>query len=149
VALLREHYMRMRAHGPHLGDLVGVDSTNEDPLGPRYQKTLQLVLLYSGHLRLWVDGTMREAASKSVCILLPEREEYFAFDTRSEHHHSWVHLALPTFSPQLLARLQQLVWPLPLAPVMTQFMREALMLQTLPFPTSQEMLKALALHWSR
>ncbi len=114
-------------------------------LGPRYQKTLQLVLLYSGHMRLWVDGTMREAASKSVCILLPEHEEYFAFDTRSETHHSWVHIALPTFSPELLARLQQLVWPLPLSPLMTQFMREALMLQTMPFPTSQEMLKALAL----
>src|SRR5213080_749720 len=51
-------------------------------LGPRYQKTLQLVLLYSGHTCLWVDGTMREAASRSVCILLPEHEEYFAFDTR-------------------------------------------------------------------
>ena len=114
-------------------------------LGPRYQKTLQLVLLYSGHMRLWVDGTMREAASKSVCILLPEHEEYFAFDTRSETHHSWVHIALPTFSPELLARLQQLDWPLPLSPVMTQFMREALMLQTMPFSTSQEMLKALAL----
>ena len=114
-------------------------------LGPRYQKTLQLVLLYSGHMRLWVDGTMREAASRSVCILLPEHEEYFAFDTRSETHHSWVHIALPTFFPALLARLQQLVWPLPLSPPMTQFMREALMLQTMPFSTSQEMLKALAL----
>ena len=114
-------------------------------LGPRYQKTLQLVLLYSGHMCLWVDGTMREAASRSVCILLPEHEEYFAFDTRSETHHSWVHIALQTFSPELLARLQRLIWPLPLSPVMMQFMREALMLQTLPFPTSQEMLKALAL----
>ncbi len=114
-------------------------------LGPRYQKTLQLVLLHSGHMRLWVDGTMREAASQSMCILLPEHEEYFAFDPKNETHHSWVHIALSSFSPELLARLQQLVWPLPLSPVMTQFMREALMLQTMPFSTSQEMLKALAL----
>src|SRR5205823_11267580 len=47
--------------------------------GPRYQKTLQLVLLYSGHMRIWIDGTMREAESRSMCILLPDHEEYFAF----------------------------------------------------------------------
>lgn len=114
-------------------------------LGPRYQKTLQLVLLYSGHMRLQVDGTMREAASRSVCILLPEHEEYFAFDTRCETHHSWVHIALPIFPPELLSRLQRLAWPLPLSLAMTQLMREALMLQTMPFSTSQDMLKSLAL----
>lgn len=114
-------------------------------LGPRHQKNLQLVLLYSGHMRLWVDGTMREVASRSVCILLPEHEEYFVFDTRCETHHSWVHITLPRFPPELLTRLQQLAWPLPLSPLMTQFMREALMLQSIPFSTSQEMLKSLAL----
>jgi AraC family transcriptional regulator of arabinose operon len=114
-------------------------------LGPRYQKTLQLVLLHSGCMRLWVDGALREAPSRSVCILLPEHEEYFAFDTAGETHHSWVHIALPTFAPELLARLQRLSWPLPLSPSMTQLMRKALQLQTMPLSTAQEMLKSLAL----
>jgi len=114
-------------------------------LGPRYQKTLQLVLLHSGHMRLWVDGTLREAPSRSVCVLFPEHEEYFAFDTTGETHHSWVHIALPNFAPGLFTRLQGLPWPLPLSPTMTQLMREALLLQTTPLATAPEMLKSLAL----
>jgi len=41
VAVLREHYMRLRAQGPHRGDLVGVDTTSEDPL-KRYPRMIQM-----------------------------------------------------------------------------------------------------------
>ncbi len=43
VALLREHYMRLRAQGSHLGDLVGVDTTSEDPL-KRYPRMIHMHL---------------------------------------------------------------------------------------------------------
>ncbi len=49
VALLREHYMRLRAQGPHLGDLVGVDSTSNDPL-KRYPRMI--------HMHRWDDVSL-------------------------------------------------------------------------------------------
>ena len=50
VALLREHYMQLRAQGPHPGDLVGVDSTSEDPL-KRYPRMI--------HMHRWDDVSLR------------------------------------------------------------------------------------------
>jgi phytanoyl-CoA hydroxylase len=50
VALLREHYMRLRAQGPHPGDLVGVDATSEDPL-KRYPRMI--------HMHHWDEISLR------------------------------------------------------------------------------------------
>ena len=50
VTLLREHYMRLRAQGPHPGDLVGVDSTSEDPL-KRYPRMI--------HMHRWDESSLR------------------------------------------------------------------------------------------
>ena len=49
VALLREHYMRLRTQGSHLGDLIGVDSTSGDPL-KRYPRMI--------HMHRWDDVSL-------------------------------------------------------------------------------------------
>lgn len=50
VTVLREHYMRLRAQGPHPGDLVGVDSTSDDPL-KRYPRMI--------HMHRWDESSLR------------------------------------------------------------------------------------------
>lgn len=50
VALLREHYMQLRAQGPHPGDLIGVDATSKDPL-KRYPRMI--------HMHRWDEVSLR------------------------------------------------------------------------------------------
>ncbi|MBO0791670.1 MAG: helix-turn-helix transcriptional regulator [Ktedonobacteraceae bacterium] len=113
--------------------------------GPRRQHFLQLVLLHTGHMRVWVDGEEQAAPAGTVCVLFPGHQEYFAFADESETHHSWLHISPAHFSTELLERLAKLDWPLPLSPAMTQLMHEALLTQATPFPTAKELLKSLAL----
>ena len=69
VALLREHYMRLRAQGPHRGDLVGVDTTSEDPL-KRYPRMIQM--------HHWDEVSLRWLLSMWFPVSLPFFSPYSA-----------------------------------------------------------------------
>lgn len=114
-------------------------------LGPRRQANLQLVMLHSGYMNIWIDGELHHAPMNTVCLLFPGYEERFAFAEECETHHSWVHLAVRHMPDGLSERLERLPWSLQLSPTMTQLMHEALLVRTMLFPTAREVLKALAL----
>ncbi len=113
--------------------------------GPRDQLNLQLVMLHSGRLTVWIDGIARHAPANSVFALFPGHEEYFEFASECETWHTWLHAYMPQLDTDLLARLQKLQWPLPLSSTMHGLIRDALLVQSTPFPTSTMLLKSLAL----
>lgn len=111
--------------------------------GPRVQLYLQLVIIHSGEMTVWIDGEPKHATANTVALLFPGHDERFAFSETCETHHSWLAVQAPHLSEGLLARLQRIEWPLPLSPTMNQLIREALSVQATTFPTAHEMLKAL------
>lgn len=114
--------------------------------GPRTQYHLQLVMVHSGEMTVWIDGDARHAPAHTVGILLPGHEERFAFAQEEETHHSWLHASLPCLSSELRARFALLPWPLPLSPLMQQLTHDVLAMQDALLPTSKEILKAMAMH---
>src|SRR5205085_2575756 len=112
--------------------------------GPRLQRNLQLVMLHSGRMTVWIDGVPRTSLADTVCVLFPGHEERFAFAEECETWHSWLHIFLPLPPEALLTRLAQLPWPLPLSSSMTDLMYEALLLRNSPLSTAATLRKALA-----
>lgn len=113
-------------------------------LGPRLQANLQLVLIHSGNMTIWIDQVPHCVQSNEICVLFPGHDERFAFADESETWHSWVHAFVPHLPLDLSTRLQALPWPLPLSPAMNQLIRDGLAMQATTFPTATALLKALA-----
>src|ERR671935_562848 len=84
-------------------------------LGPRRQRDVQLVVLHTGSMTVWVDGAARSAGAGSVSLLLPGHEERFAFAADRPTRHSWVQAHVPAVSAQVDARLRALLHALPLS----------------------------------
>ncbi len=113
-------------------------------LGPRLQTNLQLVLIHSGNMTIWIDQVPHYVQSNEVCVLFPDHNERFAFATEFETCHTWLHAFIPHIPSELSARLQALPWPLPISPTMNRLIRDGLALQGTPFPTAPALLKAIA-----
>lgn len=112
--------------------------------GPRAQIYLQLVMIHSGEMVVWVDGARRYAPAGTVSVLFPGHEERFAFAQATETWHSYIHILLPGLPNALEARLQRLPWPLPLSQAMNDLIFSGLALRSATFSTSGALLKALA-----
>jgi AraC family transcriptional regulator of arabinose operon len=110
------------------------------------QTNLQLVMLHSGSMTVWIDGKPHHASANTICVLFPGHEERFLFDEMSETCHSWLHIYMPSLHTELMERLSQLPWPLPLSLTMTQLTYDALGLQVASLSTAAEIQKALAMH---
>jgi AraC family transcriptional regulator of arabinose operon len=113
--------------------------------GPRRQRNLQLVIVHTGHMTIWIDEVPHTTTANTMGVLFPGHEERFVFAKECETWHSWLHVFHPQFPGKLLTRLKQLPWPLPLSPAMSDLTHEALMLRHSPLPTADELLKALAI----
>ena len=94
--------------------------------GPRLQRNLQLVMLHSGSMRVWIDGTPHHVCENTICVLFPGHEEHFVFDKARETQHSWLHISTSSLNEDLVTRLAQLPWPLPLSIGMASLTHEAL-----------------------
>ena len=112
--------------------------------GPRLQRNLQLIILHSGQMTVWIDDVPHTARAETVCVLFPGHKEYFAFAEESETWHSWLHFFLPQLPETLVARMARLPWPLPLSSTMADLTHEALALKNSPLSTAPVLLKALA-----
>jgi AraC-like DNA-binding protein len=88
-------------------------------LGPRRQDDVQLVVLHTGSMTVWVDGAARQAGPRTVSLLLPGHEERFAFDPALPTRHSWMQARVPAPGDELLA----LPTTLPLSPAMADLER--------------------------
>jgi AraC-like DNA-binding protein len=92
-------------------------------LGPRRQNDVQLVLLHSGSMTVWVDGEPRGAGPGTVSLLLPGHDERFAFDSHRPSRHSWMQARVPEIPDDVHARLAGLPLLLPLSPAMVDLER--------------------------
>jgi AraC-like DNA-binding protein len=92
-------------------------------LGPRRQDDIQLVVLHSGSMTVWVDGAPRAAGAGTVSLLLPGHDECFAFDASRPTRHSWMQARVPAPADTVQARLACLPSSLPLSPAMTDLER--------------------------
>ena len=88
-------------------------------LGPRRQRDVQLVVLHSGSMTVWVDGVARRAGPRTVSLLLPGHEERFAFDRTLPTRHSWMQARVAAPSDEL----RGLPFALPLSPAMADLER--------------------------
>src|SRR5207244_5180454 len=79
--------------------------------GPRLQRNLQLIILHSGQMTVWIDDVPHTALAETVCMLFPGHKEYYAFAEESETWHSWLHFFLPRLPETLVARMARLPWP--------------------------------------
>lgn len=112
--------------------------------GPRLQPFMQLVMVHTGSMGVWIDGQLQYAGSNTVAILYPGHEERFAFAEDCETWHSWMHATIAHLDEALLARFKRLPWPLQLSPTMSQLTRDALALRTSSLPTARPLIKSLA-----
>jgi AraC-like DNA-binding protein len=92
-------------------------------LGPRRQRDVQLVVLHTGAMTVWVDGTPRSARPRTVSLLLPGHDERFAFAAGEPTRHSWVQAHVPDLPEDVRARLVELPRSLPLSPAMAELER--------------------------
>jgi AraC family transcriptional regulator, arabinose operon regulatory protein len=59
--------------------------------GPRVQEHYQLVVVYSGHAVIHLDGQTHDLDEEEVALLKPGHYEFFEFAKDSPTHHSWCH----------------------------------------------------------
>jgi AraC-like DNA-binding protein len=115
-------------------------------LGPRFQRNLQLVILHTGHVTIWIDNEQWYAPAYSVIILFPGHEERFVFAENTKTWHSWIHIYSPHFPTEILERLTRLPRVLPLSSVMNDLTGMAFDLHRLTLAHTPEILKSLAVH---
>jgi AraC family transcriptional regulator of arabinose operon len=108
------------------------------------QPYVQLVMIHTGRMTVWIDDVPREAEAGTVSVLLPGHRERFAFAVDQETHHSWLHALVPDISDAVYARFSRLPWPLPLSHAMHGLLREAFALRASSLSTARTMLQALA-----
>lgn len=113
-------------------------------LGPRVQQNLQLVIIYSGAMSVWIDDTFHQSGANYAFLLLPGHNERFAFAQKSETTHSWLHARGSHLSDNLKFRLEQLPRPIPLSPTLKNLMSQALKLRHTSLPTREPVLKSIS-----
>jgi AraC-like DNA-binding protein len=111
-------------------------------LGPRIQPTIELVIVHTGEMNVWVDSVLHRAEGSTITILFPGHEERFQFATTCETWHSYLHIALPDVPDELNARFRRLPRTLPLSSQMADLLESGLGLRNSPLTTSGELLKA-------
>lgn len=114
-------------------------------LGPRIQYSLELVMVHTGDMTVWIDGVRHYAPAGSIGLLFPGHEERFVFAPAAETHHSYAHIMLPRLPADLHQRLRSLPWPLPLSPAQHDLTRSALALRQSPLSSADLMLRAVCM----
>lgn len=75
-------------------------------LGPRIQKNLQLVYVWSGSATVRINGKKTDVGSGESVLLLPHRREDFAFAEQTSTHHGWCEAVHPIIDPKFERQLQ-------------------------------------------
>jgi len=112
--------------------------------GPRWQRNLQLLVVYTGSARVWVDD--RAAATvPAACVglLLPGHLERFAFDDETATHHAWVEFPVDA-PPAALERFAQLPAVLPTSHALVMLVAEGIKVARTPLSTREPLLAALS-----
>ena len=105
-------------------------------MGPREQRTYELVLLHRGALAIEVDGRQLHLRPGDVALLRPGQRALFRFARHAETHHSWLHDSRPRLPAAVLAALDgvplTLPFSLPISAALSRLMDAALALHEGP-----------------
>lgn len=107
--------------------------------GPRIQPDIQLVLLYTGEMRVAVDGRELRVPPGHVALLKPGHEEMFAFSRTEETWHRWISVRIDPLSRELRDDLYRLPAFLPVSEPMNRLVDLMLALQKQAVPAEQAM----------
>lgn len=113
-------------------------------LGPRIQRSYQLVLIHRGCMTVWIDSVPLQAGENTVTLLFPGHEERFEFARTAETHHSWIHVDAPDLLRPIKERLKRLTQVLPLSSALHDLMRHLLAQRYSTLPTEAEISKIIA-----
>ena len=113
-------------------------------LGPRIQRSIQIVVVYRGSMSVWVDDERVDVMANTVCVLLPGHREEFAFAEDTETHHSWAHYGDDGHFEEFLERLLHLPRLIRLSRTLARRMRALLDLEFSVLPTRRELERLLA-----
>ena len=73
--------------------------------GPRLQRNLQLVYVWSGELTVWVDGRSTLVREGESVLLMPRHRERFRFAADRPTHHGWCEVLNPVLHQPVERRL--------------------------------------------
>lgn len=92
-------------------------------LGPRTQSFFQLVFLLRGQCRIRIDEKEYLIDPGNAFLLIPGRDEFFAFDPQKPTEHTWLHFQWRGEPPELPGGMPVLPFVVALTPRMTSLMR--------------------------
>lgn len=97
--------------------------------GPRIQKDIQLVMLYTGEMSVTIDGRELHVQPGHVVLLLPGHEEQFAFSKTEDTWHRWIAVHVPELEEKSREAFRRLPEYLPLTEDMNRLTDLLLRLQ--------------------
>ncbi|WNR43976.1 AraC family transcriptional regulator [Paenibacillus roseipurpureus] len=83
--------------------------------GPRIQKDIQLVMLYTGEMDITIDGRNLHVLPGQMVLLKPRHKEMFTFSKTEETWHCWISVRVSPLSEEIIHILDQLPEILPLS----------------------------------
>jgi AraC family transcriptional regulator of arabinose operon len=128
-------------------DYIKVGAVNYPPggtLGPRIQKTIELVIIHQGDMTVFIDEKPLYSNTNTTTLLFPGHQEYFLFSKHSNTYHSYLHIALPHLSTSFNQRLKNLPKVIPTSQEMISLVQDALDMRSIGLPTKSSMLKSLS-----
>lgn len=112
--------------------------------GPRIQKDVQLVMVYSGIMEISIDGVFHKVQPGHAALLLPGHEETFTFSRDQDTWHRWIATRLEPLDADTMDSLRKLPFSMPLTEGMNRI--TDLMLLLMPsYPEDSPVLRSLAL----
>ncbi|MCC2686047.1 MAG: AraC family transcriptional regulator [Paenibacillaceae bacterium] len=84
---LKEDFMTVQVSGAKAGTVV---YPPQGRFGPRIQNHLQLVLLHTGEMTVYIDGSALRVPPAHVALLKPGHREEFQFATDQDTWHRWI-----------------------------------------------------------
>jgi len=113
--------------------------------GPRIQKDVQLVMLHSGSLTLYLDDERHDVTPGTMLLLKPGHREHFLFSKTEDSWHRWITCVVGDLPESLAESLERMPFMLPLADTMNRIVDVMLACQSHSSPAHDRLMRTLAL----
>ncbi|WNR42680.1 AraC family transcriptional regulator [Paenibacillus roseipurpureus] len=97
--------------------------------GPRIQRDIQLVMLYSGQMDVTIGDRTIHVKPGHLIMLMPGHEEYFTFSKTEDSWHRWIAVHVPGLEGEVLEQLSAMPECLPLSENMNRLLDLMLRIQ--------------------